>query len=134
VRRPSRSRLHPIALMEVINGLLRNTIDVKRAELILRALHIAVKNARRTKFDAYEPVREIPEYAAPLPKPVADVESEVSMPEPELDMPYTAAIPLQPTREERAEREHQAKLELERARLATIRAQLEQRRKKCSQR
>jgi hypothetical protein len=152
VRRPSRSRLHPIALieseeaiqaslMEVINGLLRNTIDVKRAELILRALHIAVKNARRTKFDAYEPVREIPEYAAPASGPLAslagwakapvptrsvpDAEDEASVPEPELDMPYTAAIPLQPTREERAERKHQAKLELERARQATIRAQLE---------
>lgn len=47
------------------------------------------------------------------------------MPEPELDMPYTAAIPLQPSREERAEREHQQKLELERARQATIRAELE---------
>ena len=78
VRRPSRSRLHPIALieseeaiqaslMEVINGLLRNTLDVKRAELILRALHIAVKNARNVKFDSkvYPKVREIPEYAEP---------------------------------------------------------------------
>src|SRR5215472_9963176 len=152
VRRPARSRLHPIALieseeaiqaslMEVINGLLRNTLDVKRAELILRALHIAVKNARRTKFDASNPVREIPEYAAPASEPLAslagqakapvptrsvdDAESEVSTPEPELDMPYTAAIPLQPSRAERAEREHQAKLDLERARQATIRAQLE---------
>jgi hypothetical protein len=136
VRRPSRSRLHPIALieseeaiqaslMEVINGLLRNTIDVKRAELILRALHIAVKNARRARFEESEPVREIPEYAQPLTKTVPDSENEVSMPEPELDMPYTAAIPLQPTREERAEREYQAKLELERAKQATIRAQLE---------
>src|SRR5215831_11429152 len=78
VRRPARSRLHPIALieseeaiqaslMEVINGLLRNTLDVKRAELILRALHIAVKNARNVKFDSkvYPKVREIPEYAEP---------------------------------------------------------------------
>jgi hypothetical protein len=140
VRRPSRSRLHPIALieseeaiqaslMEVINGLLRNTIDLKRAELILRALHIAVKNARRTKFDASQPVREIPEYAAPPAKAVPDAETEAATPEPELDMPYTAAIPLQPSREERAEREHQAKLELERARQATVRAQLERARK-----
>ena len=140
VRRSSRSRLHPIALieseeaiqaslMEVINGLLRNTIDVKRAELILRALNIAVKNARRTKFDAYEPVREIPEYAAPPAKAAPDAENGVSTLEPELDMPYTAAIPLQLSREERAEREHQAKLELERARQATIRAQLERARR-----
>jgi hypothetical protein len=54
VRTPPKSRLHPIAiieneeaiqssLMEVINALVRNTIDLKRAELILRALHIAVR-------------------------------------------------------------------------------------------
>ncbi len=76
VRKPPQSRLHPIAiledeesiqssLMEVINALMRNTIDLKRAELILRALHIAVKNARRVKFDIHagDTVREIPEYA-----------------------------------------------------------------------
>ncbi len=75
VRKPPQSRLHPIAiledeesiqasLMEVINALMRNTIDVRRAELILRALHIAVKNARRAKFDinASEVVRQVPEY------------------------------------------------------------------------
>ncbi len=61
VRTPPQSRLHPIALiedeesiqaalMEVINALMRNTIDLKRATLILRALHIAVKNAGRVKF------------------------------------------------------------------------------------
>ena len=61
VRRPKQSRLHPIALiedeesiqyalMEVINALMKNTIDLKRATLILRALHIAVKNAARVKF------------------------------------------------------------------------------------
>jgi hypothetical protein len=78
VRKPPQSRLHPIAiledeesiqssLMEVINALMRNTIDLKRAELILRALHIAVKNARRVKFDihASDTVKEIPNYAAP---------------------------------------------------------------------
>ena len=78
VRRPAHSRLHPIALieseeaiqaslMEVINGLIRNTLDVKRAELIIRALHIAVKNARNTRFDSnvYPKVREVPEYFEP---------------------------------------------------------------------
>src|ERR1043165_8776380 len=60
VRPPPQARLHPIALiedeasiqaalMEVINALMRNTIDLKRANLILRALHIAVKNARYAK-------------------------------------------------------------------------------------
>ena len=53
--------------MEVINGLIRNTLDVKRAELIIRALHIAVKNARNTRFDSnvYPKVREVPEYSEP---------------------------------------------------------------------
>src|ERR1700756_2561646 len=76
VRKPPQSRLHPIAifedeesiqssLMEVINALMRNTIDMKRAELILRALHIAVKNARRVKFaaSAASMIKEIPTYA-----------------------------------------------------------------------
>ena len=75
VRKPPQSRLHPIAiledeesiqssLMEVINSLMRNTIDLKRAELILRALHIAVKNSRRVKFSSHsdEMIREVPDY------------------------------------------------------------------------
>ncbi len=54
VSTPPNARLHPIALieneeaiqaslMEVINALARNTIDLKRAELILRALEPAVE-------------------------------------------------------------------------------------------
>ena len=61
VATPPKSRLHPIAqiedeesiqssLMEVINALVRNTIDFRRAQLILRALHIAVKNSPRVHF------------------------------------------------------------------------------------
>ena len=78
VRRPPFSRLHPIAiiededaiqasLMDVINGLVRNTLDPKRAALILRALHIAVKNAGRVRLDSkvHTKVREIPGYAVP---------------------------------------------------------------------
>jgi hypothetical protein len=72
---PPRSRLHPIAmiespeaiqvaLMEIINALARNTIDVKRAELILRALNIAARNARNVYFGLHdnEMVKQIPEY------------------------------------------------------------------------
>ena len=78
VRMPAQARLHPIALiedeesiqaalMEVINALMRNTIDLKRATLILRALHIAVKNAHRVKFgiSANSMVREVPNYPEP---------------------------------------------------------------------
>jgi hypothetical protein len=75
VRTPRQSRLHPLAciedkesiqaaLAEVINALLRNTIDMKRATLILRALHIAVKNAGRSGFKAHPSsmVKEVPEF------------------------------------------------------------------------
>jgi hypothetical protein len=87
VSTPAKSRLHPIALieneegiqaslMEVINALVRNTIDFRRAQLILRALHIAVKNSPRVHFNIHdnEMVREVPNYpAAPAaPKPASD--------------------------------------------------------------
>ncbi len=79
------SRLHHVALledeeaiqvslMEVVNGLIRGTIEVKRGELILRALNTAVRNIRRAKFDIYtdKMVREVPTYPEPPePKPVA---------------------------------------------------------------
>jgi hypothetical protein len=77
VRTPTQSRLHPIALieneegiqaslMEVINALVRNTIDFRRAQLILRALHIAVKNSPRVHFDIFkkEMIQEVPDYPA----------------------------------------------------------------------
>ena len=81
---PPKSRLHPMAfledaesiqasLMETINALVRNTIDFRRAQLILRALHIAAKNAPRAHFNFSRPsmVDEVPQYpAAPEPKPI----------------------------------------------------------------
>jgi hypothetical protein len=88
VATPPEARLHPVALieneeaiqaslMEVINAIARNTIDTRRAELILRALHIAVKNVRRTSFDSATSamVREVPDYPAPAP-PEMDACSE----------------------------------------------------------
>ena len=89
---PPKSRLHPIAqiedaesiqtsLMEVINALVRNTIDFRRAQLILRALNIAARNAPRVHFRIpdSEMVREVPNYpAAPAaPKPAAPVEPPI---------------------------------------------------------
>jgi hypothetical protein len=77
VRTPTKSRLHPIALieneegiqaslMEIINALVRNTIDFRRAQLVLRALHIAVKNSPRVHFNVYkdEMIHEVPNYPA----------------------------------------------------------------------
>lgn len=76
---PPKSRIHPmalieseegiqVALMETINAIIRNTIDLKRASLILRALSIAARNARNVRFDRSESqmVRKLPE---PLPLP-----------------------------------------------------------------
>jgi hypothetical protein len=75
VRTPPQSRIHPmaliedpegiqVALIETVNAIVRNTIDLKRAALILRALSIATHNARRFRFDRQETamVRAIPEY------------------------------------------------------------------------
>ena len=83
VQTPPNARLHAVALiedeeaiqaslMEVINALARNTIDLHRAQLILRALSIAVRNARRVRFALHEDdmVREVPTYPAP-PKPAS---------------------------------------------------------------
>ena len=52
--------------MEIINALVRNTIDFRRAQLILRALHIAVKNSPRVHFRVHqnEMIHEVPNYPA----------------------------------------------------------------------
>jgi hypothetical protein len=76
------------ALMEVINDLMRNTIDLKRATLIIRALHIAVENAVRVKFGIQEPVTKIPEYAAPTPEHEAIAQQS--------ELPAVSAIPYKP--------------------------------------
>ncbi len=83
VKIPPESRIHHMALiedsesiqaslMEVINALVRDTIDIKRAQLILRALYIAVRNSPRAHFDFHksEMVTEVPDYpAVPAPPP-----------------------------------------------------------------
>jgi len=73
------SRLHHVALlendeaiqaslMEVVNALIRGTIDLKRGELILRALNTAVRNIRRARFDnATHMITQIPDYSDPAP-------------------------------------------------------------------
>jgi hypothetical protein len=122
VRTPAKSRLHPIALieneegiqaslMEIINALVRNTIDLRRAQLVLRALHIAVKNSPRVHFNIHnrEMTREIPDYpAAPsLQKPpspaLAQAGALARIPRPKpisitRPKPPIAAAPPEPTR------------------------------------
>jgi hypothetical protein len=80
VRTPSKSRIHPTAnfedtqaiqasLMEVVNSLVRDQIDIASANLILRALSIAVRNSSKTHFDCWQSdmVREVPDYPAAPP-------------------------------------------------------------------
>ncbi|MGB2835993.1 MAG: hypothetical protein WBC30_10225 [Candidatus Sulfotelmatobacter sp.] len=71
---PSKARIHPmalieneeaiqVALMETINAIVRNQIDFQRANLLIRALSIAVRNSRRVRFDHLESemIRKLPE-------------------------------------------------------------------------
>ena len=59
------------SLMEVVNALIRGTIEIHRAELILRALNTAVRNSKRAKFGiASNMVTELPEYRTP-PAPIS---------------------------------------------------------------
>ncbi len=66
------------SLMEVVNSLLRGTIELKRAELILRALNTAVRNIRRVKFgvNKSEMVTEIPNYPNP---PLEQIDEEAAI-------------------------------------------------------
>ncbi|HEY3619330.1 MAG TPA: hypothetical protein VGK96_21170, partial [Candidatus Sulfotelmatobacter sp.] len=53
---------------ELVNSLLRGHIELKRAELILRALNTAVRNVRRVHFGLHagDMVKEVPDYP-PVP-------------------------------------------------------------------
>jgi hypothetical protein len=108
------------ALMEVINALMRNTIDMKRATLIIRALHIAVKNAARVKYNMHsrDMVTEIPEYAVP---PVDLDGAETS----EADLPYSAFLPPQSEHQIAEQRRRANKAQEWRDQQAAIRANLE---------
>jgi len=131
VRRPKQSRLHPIAmiedeesiqyaLMEVMNALMKNTIDLKRATLILRALHIAVKNASRVKFatQGKNSITQVPDFAPPPDN--ADFNDTH-----EIDLPYNAWVPPKTERQIMEENARAQKLEDWKAQQAQIRANLE---------
>ena len=70
-----------VSLMEVVNALLRGTIELKRAELILRALNTAVRNIRHVQFGLHadEMVKEVPTYPNP---PIEETAEEVCEPAP----------------------------------------------------
>jgi hypothetical protein len=80
---PPKARIHPmalieneeaiqVALMETINAVVRNQIDLQRANLIIRALNIAVRNSRRVRFGRSESemIRKLPEF------PPAEIQPE----------------------------------------------------------
>jgi hypothetical protein len=59
-----------LSIMHVVDGLMKGTLDLPRARLILQALRIAARNARNVRFDdvhyraSEQPmVREVPDYA-----------------------------------------------------------------------
>jgi hypothetical protein len=59
-----------VSLMNIIDGILKGTIELKRAQLILRAISIAERNSRRTRigYNTSDMVRRVPEQTA---QPVA---------------------------------------------------------------
>jgi hypothetical protein len=92
VKGPPATRIHHAALLEdeesiqaslieVVNALLRGSIELKRAELVLRALNTAVRNIRRVKFAHASPmITQVPDTPPsptskwkrpPAPKPPA---------------------------------------------------------------
>ncbi|MGB8114919.1 MAG: hypothetical protein WCF22_14150, partial [Candidatus Sulfotelmatobacter sp.] len=112
VRTPPRSRIHPMAmledresiqasLMEVINALVRNQIDYKRAALVLRALHIATRNSNKLNFhwNRDRMVDEVPEYPAVLEPKAPDnalqqagVLSQINRPKPRYPSDYGITV------------------------------------------
>jgi hypothetical protein len=59
------------AIMEVMNAIVMNRMEYKATSLLLRALNIAARNSRNTRFGdrPREMVHELPEDAAQLPDP-----------------------------------------------------------------
>jgi hypothetical protein len=53
-----------VSIMHLVNQLLTGNMELKRAEIVLRALNTAVRNARRVRFGLWpnEMVREVPNY------------------------------------------------------------------------
>jgi hypothetical protein len=59
-----------LSIMQVVDGLLKGTLDATRARLIIQALRIAARNAKNVRFDdvhyraSEQPmVRQVPDYA-----------------------------------------------------------------------
>jgi hypothetical protein len=106
VKGPPDSRLHHVALleseeaiqaslMEVVNALVRKTIDLPRAELVLRALNTAVRNARRVHFGIHtrDMVTRVPDFPEPpssesVAQPAAALRANAPAVKTEASAPY----------------------------------------------
>jgi hypothetical protein len=107
VQIPNNVRLHPVALiedneaiqaslMEVINAVARNSIDLRRADLMLKALHIAVKNSHRINFEyrSRNAVEQLPEYPA-QPKPPRPAEIPAARTQPAIAPAVVIETPIE---------------------------------------
>jgi hypothetical protein len=96
------SQIHPMALIEnaeaiqaaimhTIDAVLKGTIDNKRANIVLKALYIAVRNSRNVYFRLREDdmVREVPNYA----QQYLTEHPELNPPEPNPHLPNNARVP-----------------------------------------
>src|SRR5580692_7888876 len=90
------SQIHPVALIEnaaaiqhMIDAVRKGTIDNKRANIVLKALHIAVRNSRNVYFHIRrdDMVREVPNFA-----------EQYLTEHPELGPPITHVAPDAPVR------------------------------------
>ena len=84
-----------VSLMAVIDSILKGTIELKRAQLIVRALSIAQRNARYTRFEscASDMVRRVPEETALPTAPSPEVGHPEPSEEPALSLSPEPAIP-----------------------------------------
>jgi hypothetical protein len=87
------------AIMHMIDAVLKGTIDNKRASIVLKALHIAVRNSRNVRFQIRpsEMVHEVPNFAHQYliehPELNPTEPHVANAPEPRAESKNTAAAP-----------------------------------------
>ena len=86
------------ALMEIMNSIANGTLDHKTASLLLRALNIAERNSRRTRFhqDADQIVQEVPNYGRQYLNEHPEYDSPAAPESTDEATVPTAAVPQQP--------------------------------------
>jgi hypothetical protein len=84
-----------VSLMTVIDSILKGTLELKRAQLIVRALSIAQRNARHTHFHSCtsDMVRHVPEQPALATAPSASEVCPERSEEPALSLSKGPTVP-----------------------------------------